>query len=49
MPMAFTYFAAFASPMVVADRFRLSAKDSGIMMMGLNPAALRAGPRLVPM
>jgi hypothetical protein len=35
--------------MVVADRLRLSAKDSGIMMIGLNPAAARVGPRLVLM
>ncbi len=44
-PMARTYLAALASPMVVADRVKLSAKDSGIMMIGLNPAVLRAGPR----
>jgi hypothetical protein len=43
--MTFTYFAAFASPMVVADRFRLSMKDSGIMMRLVNPAVWRAGPR----
>jgi hypothetical protein len=43
--MTFTYFAAFASPMVVADRFKLSAKDSGIMMMLVNPAVWSAGPK----
>jgi hypothetical protein len=45
MPMTFTYFAAFESLMVVLEPVRLSAKDSGIMMMLLKPAAARSGPR----
>ena len=35
--------------MVVADKFKLAAKDSGIMMIVFpKPAFARSGPRLVP-